>query len=192
MKSITRITVLAVALAGLLAGTTGALAQEAPAQGQGGQRQRQGPGNFDPAQMQQRMMERYREQLEIKDDAEGKAIEGLITKVNEARREVGFGGGGRGMFGPQQRNRQQGDNAAQGQGQGQNRRGFGPTPSPEAEALQKAIDSKAGAAELKTAMAKFRESRKANEAKLAKAQEELRAVLSVRQEAIALSLGLLN
>ena len=191
MKSITKITVLAVALAGLLAGTTGALAQEGPGQGQGGQRRRQGPGNFDPAQMQQRMMERYREQLEIKDDAEGKAIEGLITKVNEARRDVGFGGG-RGMFGGPQRNRQQGDNAAQGQGQGQNRRGFGPAPSPEAEALQKAIESKAGAAELKAAMAKFRESRKASEAKLAKAQEELRAVLSVRQEAIALSMGLLN
>jgi len=191
MKSIKR-TVLAVALVGLLAGTTGAFAQQPPpGQDNPGQRQRQGPGNFDPAQMQQRMMERYREQLEIKDDAEGKAIEGLITKVNEARREVGFGGG-RGMFGGPQRNRQQGDNAAQGQGQGQNRRGFGPTPSPEAEALQKAIDSKAGAAELKAAMAKYREARKANEAKLAKAQEELRAVLSVRQEAIALSMGLLN
>ena len=28
------------------------------------------PGNFDPAQMRQRMLERLREQLEVKDDAE--------------------------------------------------------------------------------------------------------------------------
>jgi hypothetical protein len=40
-------------------------------------------------------------------------------------------------------------------------------------------------------MVRLRESRKQNEAKLAQAQEELRAVLSVRQEAIAVLYGML-
>src|SRR2546422_5576622 len=54
-------------------------------------------GNFDPEQMRQRMMERYRESLEIKSDDEWKAIEPRITKVMDARREIGFPGGfGRG------------------------------------------------------------------------------------------------
>src|SRR4030095_8867093 len=56
--------------------------------------QRQGRGNFDPEQARQRMMDRYKEQLEVKDDAEWKLISDRIEKVTAARREVGFGGGG--------------------------------------------------------------------------------------------------
>ena len=65
------------------------------------------------------------------------------------------------------------------------------TPSPEAEALQKAIDAKASNAELKAAMAKYNAARKEKQEALDKAQAELRKVLSVRQEAIAVSSGLL-
>src|SRR5580765_4585816 len=62
--------------------------------------QRQGRGgNFDPAQARQRMMDRYKEQLEVKDDAEWKLISDRIEKVTTARREVGFGGGGGFGFG---------------------------------------------------------------------------------------------
>ena len=71
------------------------------------QNQQPGRGNFDPAQARQRMMERYKEQLDVKnDDAEWKVISERITKVMEARREVGgggmggFGRGGRGPGGP--------------------------------------------------------------------------------------------
>src|ERR1051326_3684 len=92
-------------------------------------------GNFDPAQMRTRMLERLKEQMEVTDDTEWKAIEPLIQNVMEAR-AAGMGGGMGRMFGPQRRT---GDTAEQGV-----RRGlFGQTPSAEAEALQKAIDAKA-------------------------------------------------
>jgi hypothetical protein len=167
----------------LVASVSPALAQ---AQGQGGG---QGRPNFDPEQMRARMMERYRERLEVKSDDEWKILEERITKVTEARREVGFGGMGRGAFGGQRPGGRGGD-AAQGGGQRQGR-GFG-TPSPEAEDLQKSLDAKAGADEIKAKLAKVREARKTKEATLAKTQDELRKVLSVRQEAIAVMDGLLD
>ena len=69
--------------------------------------------------------------------------------------------------------------------------GFFGSPSPEAEALQKAIDNKAPNSEIKAALAKYIESRKAKQADLEKAQAELRKVLTARQEAIASLNGLL-
>lgn len=178
--------VLALALAGLMAGTVTTLAQQGGG-GQGGQGQRGQRGNFDPAQMQQRMMERYREQLEIKGDDEWKAIEPLITKVNEARRDVGFGGMGRGMMGRPGGQGGPGGDQAQGA-----RRGFGGDPMPELEALQKAVESNASAADIKAALAKYRDARKAKEAKLTEAQDNLRKVLTAKQEAQAVVLGLMN
>ena len=55
--------------------------------GQGGGGGRQGRGNFDPAQMQQRMMDRYKEVLEVTDDTEWKAMQPLVQKVVDLRRE---------------------------------------------------------------------------------------------------------
>jgi len=163
-------------------------ASELMAQDQGGGRQRGGQrgggGNFDPAQFQQRMMERYREILEVKDDAEWKVIQPLVQKVMDARMAVGTGGRG-GMFGRGGRGGgNPGDTAAPP------RPSFGPA-NPEADALQKAIDSKASNAETKTALAKYAEARKVKQADLEKAQADLRKVLSVRQEAIATMSGLL-
>jgi hypothetical protein len=57
--------------------------------------------------------------------------------------------------------------------------------------LQRAIDSKAPAAEIKAALAKYMEYRKSKQADLEKAQAALRAVLTSRQEAIAALSGLL-
>src|SRR5512146_608986 len=57
-----------------------------------------GRGNFNPEEMRARMMERYREALDVKDDDAWKAIEPRIQKVQEARMAIGFGGGMR-MFG---------------------------------------------------------------------------------------------
>jgi hypothetical protein len=149
---------------------------------------RPGRGDFDPEQMRQRMMERYREQLEIKSDDEWKVIQPRIELITEARREVGFGGFGRGFGrrgGPGGPGGDQGDRGGRGGG-------FrGGDPSPEAEALQKAIEAKAPNDEIKAKLAKYREARKEKEAKLAKAQDELRQVLSVRQEASAVMMGLL-
>jgi len=151
--------------------------------GRGG---RGGPGgNFDPAQFQQRMMERVKEQLEITKDDEWKALEPLVTKVFEARRDA-MTGGMRGFFG---RGPRGGNNQSNDQG---NRPRFGLEPSAEEQALEKAIDSKASKEELKAAMAKFRASKKDKEAKMKAAQEDLRKVLSLRQEAIAVMNGWLD
>lgn len=149
----------------------------------------QGRGNFDPEQMRARMMERYREALEVKNDDEWKIIETRITKVTDARREIGggFGRGGPGGFG-----RRGGGDSGSGDDQGGNRRRFGPEPSPEAESLQKAIEAKASNDEIKTKLAKYRESQATKRANLEKAQDELRKVLSLRQEANAVLLGLLQ
>jgi hypothetical protein len=139
-------------------------------QGQGGR------GNFDPAEMQKRMLERTKETLEITDETEWKALEPLVTKVGEARMAVGFGRGGRG---------------GRGGGQGGQGGGFGGQPNPAAESLQKAIDAKASNAETKAALDKFVADRKAKQAELEKAQAALRKVLTPRQEAIATLNGLL-
>jgi hypothetical protein len=155
-----------------------------PQRRQGGEGGGRGFGG-DPAEFQQRMMERVKEQLEVKDDAEWKAIEPLVTKVMEARRDVDMGRF-RGAFGG--RNRGGGD----GGGGGGGGRGFFGEPMPEQEALQKAIESKASNADIKAAVAKYREARKAKEAALTKAQDDLKKVLSVRQEAILVNNGMLN
>ena len=44
--------------------------------------------NFDPAQFKQMRIDRSRDQLEIKDDTEWKAIEPLVGKVIDAQQEV--------------------------------------------------------------------------------------------------------
>src|SRR5438552_14410170 len=153
--------------------------------------QGQGRGNFE--EFRQRMMDNYRERLEIKGDDEWKAIQPLIAKVMDARRDVGFGGGfGFGRGGGGRRGGANADAQANGNNQG-GRRGLpGGEPSLEAEELQKAIDSNASKDELKAKLTKFREARKEKEAKLAKAQEDLKKVLSVKQEAAAVLNGLLQ
>src|SRR5260221_6595432 len=135
------------------------------------------------------MMDRMKEQLEVSDDAEWKALEPLVQNVMEARRGT-MSGMGRGMFGGGPR--RGGANTAGGGGdQQQQRRGPMGQSSPEADALQKAIDAKAPKAEVKAALEKFIASRKAKQAELEKAQDELRKVLTSRQEAIATLNGLL-
>ena len=171
-------------------GTNEILAQDNNSNSSNGQNGggRGGRGNFDPAQFQQRMMEGLRDRLEVKDDAEWKALEPLVQKVMDARRET-MSGMGRGMFGG--RGGRGGNDNANNSDRGGRGGGFFGTPSPEAEALQKAIDNKAPNSEIKAALAKYIESRKAKQADLEKAQTELRKVLTVRQEAIASLNGLL-
>lgn len=167
----------------LLAGTT---ALQAQAQGEGRQRQRPNRENFDPQQMRERMTARLREQLEVKDDAEWQLIQERLEKVMTARRESMMGGFGGGFGGRMGGMRPGGDN------QDSSRRGPGMGNNPEGEALQKAIESKASSEEIKSKLAKLREARKAREAALEKAQNELSEVLSLRQEAILVSMGVLR
>lgn len=145
-----------------------------------------GRGNFDPAQFQQRMMDNIRDQLDFTNDTDWNAVQPLIQKVMDARRDVGFGGGMGRMFG----GRNRGGNNDNNNGGGR-RGGFG-TPSPEAEALQQAIDNNAPSGQIKDLLAKYEASQKAKQAKLEQAQKNLRGVLTVKQEAQATLLGLLN
>ena len=150
--------------------------------GQNGDQQgggRGGFGNMSPEERAKFFADRTKEQLEITDETEWKALEPLVTKVNDARMAAFAGGrgfGGRGGRG--------GD-----QGGGGN---FPGAPANlERDALQKAIDAKAPNAELKAALDKYAASRKAKQAELEKAQANLRKVLTPRQEALAALNGLL-
>src|SRR5215469_15474367 len=86
-----------------------------------------GRGNFDPAQFQQRMMDRIRQNLNFTNDADWNAVQPLVQKVLDARRDVG--GGGFGMF----RNRNRGGDQGGGGGGGGRAAFFG-QPSPEQQA----------------------------------------------------------
>jgi hypothetical protein len=173
--------------------TTAAFAQDDAAAAQNGRRGRRGQngdpaagggfgqngggrGNFDPAQMQQQMTDRIREQLGVTDDAEWNLILERVNKVQELQRSTprggglaAFGGGGGGGRGGR----------AAGQG------------NAELQALNQAITDKLPDAEIKSRLERLREVRKQSEEALTKAQEDLRAVLSVRQEAVAVMAGLL-
>jgi len=172
-------------------GALGLSAQDtAPANGTdpGGNRRNRGQGgpgggaNMTPEQMRARMMERVREQFGVKDDAEWKIISERVEKVGAARREMG---GGMGMPG-----RGGGPGGAGGAGGG--RGGFGGEPSAEATALKSAIDNNASADDIKAKLAAYRGAQKEKEAKLAKAQDDLRQVLSAKQEAAAVLAGYLK
>lgn len=143
--------------------------------------------NFDPAQFRERALARYRERLDVKSDEDWKKIEPLITKVMDARTGTGGFGGFGGRGGPRNRGGGAGggDGANSEQGNNNNRNRFGPPPSAEEDALEKAIEAKAPADEIKTKVAAVREVHKAKEAALEKAQAELRKALSPRQEASA-------
>jgi hypothetical protein len=145
--------------------------------------------NFDPAQMQQMMLDRYKQVLEVTSDDEWAAIKPLVQKVMEARM-ASYAGMGPGMMGgPGRGGPGGGPNAQAGPGGG--RPGMFGQSMPEAEALQKAIDAKASKAEIKAALDKFVAARKAKQNELLQAQDSLRQVLTSRQEATATLNGLL-
>ena len=143
-------------------------------------------GNFNPQDMQARMLAAVRERLEVTDDEEWKVISERIAKVSELRRSTGggFGGmmGGRGGP-PGGGDRSSGKGGDRTSGRGGN--------SPELAALAAAVRDKLPDAEIKSRLERLREKRREGEAALAKAQEELRAVLTIRQEAVAVMFGLL-
>jgi hypothetical protein len=164
----------------LLLGPTQAIAQA------GGNR-----GSRDPAQFMARIMERYRQQFEVKNDEEWKLIQDRIEKVVQAQRELrigGFGGGRRGA----NTNSNPADEGTANRGRPNRSNRPNVERDPDVDDLQKALDSKAPASEIKDKLARIREKLKQREANLAKAQDQLRGVLSVRQEAVAVLNGLLR
>ena len=146
--------------------------------------------NFDPAQFRQDMIDRYKERLEVTDDAEWKLISAAIGKVMDAQRDVmsdrirGFTGGFRRSRG--------GDSNSSSDSNSSRRGSFFGQPSAEASDLEQAIKDKASADVIKAKLAKLREANAAKEAKLTQAQDELKGLLTSRQEAVAVLGGLLK
>jgi hypothetical protein len=150
--------------------------------GFGGGGGRRGGGNFDPAQRLQQQMDNIRTQLDITNDDDWAAIQPLVQKVLDARTALGNAGRG-GLFGG--RGGRRGGGGQQGGPGGQT------TASLEQQALQKAIDDDAPAAQIKAALDRYEASQKTKQAALSAAQEALRGVLTAKQEAQATLMGLL-
>lgn len=131
------------------------------------------PASEDP---QARMMSKLRDQFGVTDDAEWEVLMLRIAKVVELRRgATAIGAASRGAnFSPDK-----------------NKRSSGSGGNLEQEALRAAVSDKLPDAEIKARLARMHDMHLQNAAKLAKAQEELRAVLTVRQEAVAVMAGLL-
>lgn len=154
--------------------TSVAAAQDAGGGGGGGR------GGFDPAQMRERMMKGYKDQMGASDE-EFKVIQPKLEKVMTAQRDArvggfGFGRGGRG-----------------------GRDGGAATDQPQSALakataeLRTALENKETKAEELVAKLKtLREARDKARADLATAQKELKEVLTQRQEAAMVIAGLLE
>lgn len=124
---------------------------------------------------QDRRMANLREQLEVVDEGEWLVISGRIAVLLELRRDAAAGAG-------RARSRLRSD---------ADRRAGRRAETSEAAKLQLALKEKLPDAEIQARLAQLRDTRAAADAKIAAAQEDLRALLSVRQEAVAVLNGLL-
>ncbi len=140
----------------------------------GGDREGRG-GN--PEEFRQRMNDRLKTSLKATDE-EWAVIQPLVEKVTTKQRESGgnrWGGRGGRDRGGDNDNRPQSATATASQ------------------ALRTVLESESASPdEIKAKLTAMREARKASEAELAKVREELRQVLSVRQEAAMVSMGILE
>ena len=159
--------------------------QRGGAQGQGRQRQMPGGGQFDPERMRQ-MMSRRMQQLFGATDQEWKILGPRITKVQELSRQVG--GGARGMmFG-----------GMRGRGGGPGGRFGGP--GREQTEVEKATEglrtllenTSATPEQIKKQLTALRAVREKTKQQLAVAQKELRQIITVRQEAQCVMMGMLD
>lgn len=206
---LTKLTTLAAVAAGTLALSTSLGLAQAPGNGGGGNGGNGGGrrggnggqgGNFDPAQFQQRMNERLKEALKATDD-EWAVIQPLLDKVTTKQREARAGGFGGGMMGGGRR----GGNGPAGAGSpaagetnnqnnnGGNRPNRGGAASPEADALRTTLENdSASPEEIKTKLAALRDSRKKAQTELDQARADLEKVLTVKQEATLVLMGMLE
>jgi hypothetical protein len=201
-KKVVKLGVLACVLALMAAGLS--IAQQAGGQGGGRRGGFGGPGggpggNFDPAQFRQRMAERMKEQLGA-DDQAWKVIEPRLMKVMELNRQTQAGGRGgmMAMFGAMRGQRGGPGGPGGDQGGPQGMRGRGPQGEP--TAVEKAMaqlrttlqNQSASADEIKTALTNVRAAREKARQELAVAQQDLKKILTVRQEAILVEMGQLD
>ena len=182
---------LAGCLAGIGLGSTASLAQ-APVATEAAVAERRERRWPNAGEMRERMSTALREQFQVADDEEWRLIYERIERVAELRRSTGAGGpmGAAMAF--------RAARAAGGSGEnpdaavtGGGRAAFAGRASPETESLVTALYANAPEEELRARLERLRAARKANEVKLVSAQDELRSVLNLRQEAIAVVAGLL-
>lgn len=178
----------------LILGASWATAQP---QDQGG-----GPGGrFDPAQMMERRLDNIKETLKATDE-EWTALKPLVEGVVKAQAGGMMGGmGGRGMMGMGGRGRRRGgqdnqdnpDRAAQMEQFRARMMERMAQEFPERAALMKAVESNtATPEELKAKLATYREALKKRQEAVKAAQEKLRGVVTVKQEAQLVVDGILD
>ena len=152
----------------------------------GGDRERGpgGPGGFDPARIREFMLNRVKEQLAPSDE-EWQVLQPKIEKVMDARQEqmggFGFGGGGMGGFG----------GGRGGRDGGQEREPRNASERAVRE-LRTAIDSNASAEQIAAKLTALREARTKAQANLKAAQEDLKGVVTAKQEAQLVLSGMLE
>jgi len=142
--------------------------------GDRGGRDRGQRGEWDRSQIMERIMDRYRENLGFS-VAEWKVVQPKVQAVMDNR--ISGASGMMSMFGGSRRGRG-GDSSTE------------KTPTSELRDLLEKEDASKG--DIKAKLAAYRADRKAREAKLKKAQEDLRQFLTIKQEAQAVLAGLLN
>lgn len=155
----------------------------APAGQRGGQPGGQGQ-RFDPAQMQQMMEQRMKEQLGAT-DAEWKTLGPRVMKVDQLNRQVSGSGRGGMMFGG--RRGPQGDQPGAGQGA-------------EVSAMEKASqqlrttlnNTSATPDQIKKDLTALRAAKEKAKQELVAAQQELKKTVNPRQEAQLVLMGLLD
>ncbi len=150
-------------------------------------------GNFDPTQMRQDYINFVRNYLGFTNDTDWSAVQPLVQKVMDTQREVGssMGNGFRKMM--EARRSDRGDQNGGDQGGRRFRGGmFGGEPSPEYTALENAIDNNAPDGQIKDLLARYKTAQKAKLDALKAAQDNLRQVLTIKQEGAASVLGLLD
>ena len=196
--NITKITAITVALsAAMLLGNSRGMAQDAsptPAAATPAPAPSVAPSSSPSVdarreEFRQRMNDRIKTALKATDD-EWAVIQPLLEKVQTlqfAGRAGGFGGFGR-------RDRQDGGNqsaaSASPSAAGNNNR---PTGSPESQALKAALDSDAtSTSDIKAKLQALRDARKKNAADLEQARQDLEKVLTLRQEATLVNMGILE
>ncbi len=126
-------------------------------------------------------MERVREQLGVTNADEWKIIEQRVGKVLEAQHDLG-------PKAPSKKHLAKRDyQAASGKGKGKR-----PAGAVDSDSLQESLDSNAPTAEMKALLEKYHAARREKIARLETARDQLRKVLSVRQEVQATLLGILD
>ena len=128
--------------------------------------------------LEARKLARLRERLDVPDDGEWALIADRIAKVEELRRTAGFGANGARAV------------AASSEKTKRNTRA-GASANPEFDALRAAVGDQFPDAEIKARLARAHAAYQQREAQLNLAQAELRAILSVRQEAVVVMAGVL-